>query len=82
MCISQVETIGDAYMVVGGVPMKSDRHAVEVAEMAFAMLNCMKSLKDPSDKTGRRHLELRIGGFGLSDFMYWVVLQALISSVL
>lgn len=56
-----METIGDGYMIVGGVPRKSDRHAQEVAEMAFAMLRCMKSLKDPSDRTGRAHLELRIG---------------------
>lgn len=57
----QVETIGDAYMIVGGVPHKTDEHAFFIAKMAFAMLTAMVTLKDPSDKTGRGHLRLRIG---------------------
>ena len=57
----KVETIGDAYMIVGGVPTQCDEHAMHVAEMAFAMLRAMKTLKDPSDKTGKEHLKLRVG---------------------
>lgn len=58
---SKVETIGDAYMIVGGVPQQCDEHALYVAEMAFAMLAAMMTLKDPSDRTGKDHLRLRVG---------------------
>lgn len=56
-----METIGDAYMIVGGVPKVSDEHALNTIEMAFAMLNAMKTLRDPSDRTGKSHLKLRVG---------------------
>ena len=57
----QVETIGDAYMVVGGVPQRSESHALEVAEMAFDMLRCTKTQRNPSDVAGKSHVQLRIG---------------------
>lgn len=59
--MGQVETIGDAYMIVGGVPKKADTHALNIAEMSFSMLNAMKTLKDPSDRSGKGHLKLRVG---------------------
>lgn len=56
----QVETIGDAYMVVSGLPvMNGKRHAREIARMSLALLNGVKSFKirhRPDDK-----LKLRIG---------------------
>ena len=48
-------------MIAGGVPKPIPGHAVHVAEMALSMLNALKTLKDPSDPTGQRHLQLRIG---------------------
>ena len=56
-----METIGDAYMIAGGVPKQIPTHAENIAEMAFSMLNAMKTLKDPSDRTGQGHLKLRVG---------------------
>ena len=35
----QVETIGDAYLVAGGVPEKTDHHASEIAKMALDLLS-------------------------------------------
>lgn len=45
---SQVETIGDAYMVVSGAPMTEDNHAEKVCDMALDMVDAITDLKDPS----------------------------------
>lgn len=44
----QVETIGDAYMVVSGAPMTEDNHAEKVCDMALDMVDAITDLKDPS----------------------------------
>ena len=43
--IFQVETIGDAYMVVSGIPPIADRHAPEIANMALDLLKDVTSFK-------------------------------------
>ncbi|MDX2273248.1 MAG: adenylate/guanylate cyclase domain-containing protein [Cyanobacteriota bacterium] len=35
--LEKIKTIGDAYMVVGGIPVQSDNHAIAIAEMALDM---------------------------------------------
>ena len=47
----QVETIGDAYMIVGGVPEIDNRHAHEVAGFALDMI--VKASEVLSPATGR-----------------------------
>lgn len=44
----QVETIGDAYMVVSGAPEKEQNHAEKVCDMALDMIEAITDLKDPS----------------------------------
>ncbi|XP_033624202.1 atrial natriuretic peptide receptor 1-like [Asterias rubens] len=58
--VYKVETIGDAYMVASGLPVRNgDFHAREIARMSLALLNAIKSFKirHKPDKT----LMLRIG---------------------
>lgn len=43
----QVETIGDAYMVVGGVPIPKDTHAERVANFALGMRISAREVKNP-----------------------------------
>jgi guanylate cyclase, other len=56
--IYKVETIGDSYMIVSGVPDSNDNHAVEIIEMGFEMLNLIASMKNPLDKSP---LMIRLG---------------------
>lgn len=59
-CSPQVETIGDAYMVVSGLPVRNGKlHAREIAGMSLALLEQVKTFKirhRPNDQ-----LRLRIG---------------------
>jgi guanylate cyclase 2F len=43
--VYKVETIGDSYMVAGGLPERNNEHAVEIIDMAFDMLNSISYLK-------------------------------------
>ncbi|XP_071509394.1 uncharacterized protein [Diadema antillarum] len=58
--VYKVETIGDAYMVVSGVPQRNgNKHASEIALMALDLLNCIKGLVIPHRP--RTKMTLRIG---------------------
>ncbi|XP_011665380.2 uncharacterized protein LOC115918082 [Strongylocentrotus purpuratus] len=58
--VYKVETIGDAYMVVSGVPQRNgNKHASEIALMALDLLNCIKGLVIPH-RPGTK-MTLRIG---------------------
>lgn len=55
--LEKIKTIGDAYMVVGGVPVPQSNHAESVADMALEMRSSMAHALGP---LGER-LEIRIG---------------------
>ncbi|XP_072105394.1 LOW QUALITY PROTEIN: soluble guanylate cyclase 88E-like [Mobula birostris] len=56
--VFKVETIGDAYMVVAGVPEKTKFHAHNICDMALDMVRSIDHLKDPS--TGN-NIQIRVG---------------------
>ncbi|KAJ6656741.1 hypothetical protein lerEdw1_003072 [Lerista edwardsae] len=58
--ILQVETIGDAYMVVSGLPERNGtRHADEIAKMALDLVAAVRQVVIPHMPTGK--LQLRAG---------------------
>ena len=59
-CGDQVETIGDAYMVVSGLPVRNGTlHAREVARMALALLDAVRTFQ--IRHRPEEQLRLRIG---------------------
>uniref|UniRef100_A0A8C2X5W4 Guanylate cyclase n=1 Tax=Cyclopterus lumpus TaxID=8103 RepID=A0A8C2X5W4_CYCLU len=58
--VYKVETIGDAYMVVSGLPVRNGKlHGREVARMALALLDAVKSFR--MQHRANQQLRLRIG---------------------
>ena len=55
--LEKIKTIGDAYMVVGGLPVPCLDHAELVAEMALAMQRIIQMLKKDFNET----IDIRIG---------------------
>ncbi|MCM1984344.1 adenylate/guanylate cyclase domain-containing protein [Lyngbya confervoides] len=55
--LEKIKTIGDAYMIVGGIPTPRPDHAIAVLEMAIEMLAVMQDFHQPDGKP----YQLRIG---------------------
>jgi adenylate cyclase len=55
--LEKIKTIGDAYMVVGGLPTPSDNHAEAIAEMAIDIQAAISKMHT----TGGQSLSIRIG---------------------
>jgi guanylate cyclase len=55
--VEKIKTIGDAYMVVSGVPVACTNHAQRIAAMALEM---QSALKEVAERTGL-DLNMRIG---------------------
>jgi len=55
--IEKIKTIGDAYMVVGGLPTPRPDHLAAVLELAIAMCGAISDVKTPHGEP----LQLRIG---------------------
>lgn len=73
--LEKIKTIGDAYMVVGGVPKPDENHAHSIANMALEMISVMEVF---NQETGKR-LNIRVGintgsvvagVIGLKKFIY------------
>ena len=55
--LEKIKTIGDSYMLAGGIPEPSENHAESVAEMALDMLEILPGIQTGSQKS----LKIRIG---------------------
>lgn len=55
--LEKIKTIGDAYMVAGGLPLTNDYHAYHVANMGLDMLEVIKQYREDTGQD----LNLRIG---------------------
>lgn len=55
--LEKIKTIGDAYMVVGGLPAPDTRHAERVASFALDMLEVVRKYRQENDYA----IELRVG---------------------
>lgn len=76
--LEKIKTIGDAYMVVGGVPMPNENHAIAIADMALDMQRAIAQLHETSI-VGAEGIQIRIGintgsvvagVIGLKKFIY------------
>ncbi|XP_063067934.1 guanylate cyclase soluble subunit beta-2 [Engraulis encrasicolus] len=56
--VYKVETIGDAYMVVGGVPVPTDTHAERVANFALGMRIAAREVTNPITE---KPIQIRVG---------------------
>lgn len=62
--LEKIKTIGDAYMVVGGLPIPRDDHAEAIANMALEMQQIMDDFKTCQilgNISGCEHFQIRIG---------------------
>jgi class 3 adenylate cyclase len=55
--VEKIKTIGDAYMVAGGIPLPRDDHADAIAELALAMIDGLEAVAEENGIG----LEVRIG---------------------
>lgn len=55
--VEKIKTLGDAYMVVGGLPEAHDHHAEDIAEMALSMQQALVEFNE----TNAERIDMRIG---------------------
>ena len=73
--LEKIKTIGDAYMVVGGLPTPRDDHAEAIAEMALAMQREITAFKRDDGKSFRLRIGINTGPvvagvIGIRKFIY------------
>ncbi len=73
--LEKIKTIGDSYMVVGGLPTSREDHAEAIAEMALAMQREIAQFKRGDDTTFRLRIGINTGAvvagvIGIRKFIY------------
>jgi adenylate cyclase len=73
--LEKIKTIGDAYMVVGGLPMPRDDHDVAIARMALDMQQAIRNFNTRNHQDLSLRIGINIGPvvagvIGLTKFIY------------
>src|SRR5919202_1176766 len=73
--LEKIKTIGDAYMVVGGLPIFRPDHARSIAQMALAMQTAIANVNTQIDESFKLRIGINIGPvvagvMGLNKFIY------------
>ncbi len=73
--LEKIKTIGDAYMVVGGLPTARPDHAEAIAEMALAMQKAIANFKRDDNAAFRLRIGINTGAvvagvIGIRKFIY------------
>jgi len=73
--LEKIKTIGDAYMVVGGLPVRKPDHAEAIADMALAMQAAMHDFHSEQDETFQIRIGINTGPvvagvIGIKKFIY------------
>ena len=73
--LEKIKTIGDSYMVVGGLPTSRDDHAEAIAEMALAMQREIANFKRGDDTAFQLRIGINTGAvvagvIGIRKFIY------------
>ncbi|MEZ4937749.1 MAG: adenylate/guanylate cyclase domain-containing protein [Crocinitomicaceae bacterium] len=59
--LEKIKTIGDAYMCVGGVPIRNPENPVDTVLAALEIQTFMKAYNDEAERKGEQKWDLRIG---------------------
>ena len=73
--VEKIKTIGDAYMAVCGLPVPNENHAKVMAELSFAILQCLEDFNQRNNTQLRMRIGIHCGAvvagvIGTSKFTY------------
>jgi PAS domain S-box-containing protein len=73
--LEKIKTIGDAYMVVGGLPTRRENHAIAIAEMALDMQVAIAKFREDTGKDFNIRIGINTGPvvagvIGIKKFSY------------
>jgi len=59
--VEKIKTMGDAFLCVGGIPMRNKSHPFDAVLVGLNLQRIIKEMAKEREETGRKALQLRIG---------------------